>query len=223
MTEPPFLPPPDGPQDSPSHPPPPPGRVAGLVAKSGFVQYEPGRSIFDQSVVVYLSGETSGTWPNTQITDHVGRHLGQIRRTSGPLLSGHYGDFSLYDANGSEVLRIDARTPAFRVEFRIELTANGRYVMATFGSELTIEVNGQAVASISARSGRTSVETVRTILSEGGRQIGAIKSYKAGGRFMDCRVDSVMWVNPSVDGNLRRLLLAAPLVIASAEKVRRNN
>lgn len=60
-------------------------------------------------------------------------------------------------------------------------------------------------------------------LSEGGRQIGAIKSYKAGGRFMDYRVDSVMWVNPSVDGNLRRLLLAAPLVIASAEKVRRNN
>ncbi|MGI9598624.1 MAG: hypothetical protein ACR2QK_20835, partial [Acidimicrobiales bacterium] len=49
------------------------------MAKSGFVVYEGGRSIFDESVLVYLS-RPKNQWPDFDIVDHLGRALGASRR-----------------------------------------------------------------------------------------------------------------------------------------------
>ncbi len=88
--------------------PPPPGAAQGLVARAGFVVYEGGRSVFDESVLVYIAHHQR-SWPNAEVVDHVGRPLGAVRRRQNHGLLRTTPLFRITDPAGGKLFDVVAK------------------------------------------------------------------------------------------------------------------
>lgn len=202
--------------------PPPPGRAQRLVARAGFVVYEAGRSIFDEPVLVYLA-RTSTHWPDFDVVDHVGRVLGHARlqvRRSARLTA---GPITLFDPGGHRLLSVRPESKLFRFAYRISGVASADYVMRSLGSsELVIEAGNERLGSVLGRGFRGLSGSHLSLLDHDRRQVGEIRTFVEHRRLL-APVDSfVVRYEPALRGDLRRLSLAAPMVIALIRRARRS-
>ncbi len=200
--------------------PPPPNLAQQLVARSGFVLYEGGRSVFDESVLVYQAKHKS-SWPNCDITDHVGRTLGLIRR-QGRGGFAKQGPAAVFDPGGAELLRVAQGTKRFNFVFDVTGVASARYETSTIGGrEMVIEANNERFGSIRGPAYRGMTASTMEILDQNRNPVGGIRSISAGSSFSSWD-HYVMSIKPHVGGELRRLLIAAPLVIAFAKRAQQS-
>ena len=87
-----------------------------MVARSGFVVYEGGNSIFDESVLVFLA-RPRGALPGFDIFDHVGRPLGQASSSQRNPLFELDAETVYYDTDMNELLRVTATIGGFKSVF----------------------------------------------------------------------------------------------------------
>lgn len=213
--------PPVPPSPSSSGAPPPPGKAQQLVARSGFVLYEGGNSVFDESVLVYMA-KTKKQWPDADITDHVGRPLGavriQVRRSLQPV-----GPTAIFDPGGARILHVTRRTSFFNHSYDVTGVSQATYGGATIGGkELLIEANSERYGSIRGSSFRGLSGSRLEILDQDRNQVGAIRSFSANNSPFVSLDHYVMSIDPSVRGEFRRLLVVAPLIAAFVKRTQQN-
>ena len=192
-----------------------------MVARSGFVLYEGGRSVFDESVLVYLAGPKS-VWPDATITDHVGRMLGAVRMQVRRSFQAP-GPTGIFDTGGARVLHISRRTSFFSYSFDVSGVAHASYSGATIGGrELVMEANNERFGSVRGPSYRGLAGTHLEILDQDRNQVGAIRSFTTSTSIFRSTDDYVMSIDPSVHGEFRRLLVAAPVIAAFMKRIQQN-
>lgn len=190
------------------------------MARSGFVLYEGGRSVFDESVLVYLAKHKT-RWPDCDITDHVGRQLGAVRLQHRARWAGR-GPASVFDAGGSRLLHVMPRPSLFSFLFDVSGVAEGRYRSTSFtAKEMVIEANNERFGSIRGPSFQGMTATKMEILDQREQPVGAIRSMSAGSSFSSWD-HYVMSIDPQVSGEFRRLLVVAPLIAAFVKRTQRN-
>ncbi len=200
--------------------PPPPNKAQQLVARSGFVLYEGGRSVFDESVLVYLAKHKT-RWPDCDITDHVGRRLGAVRQKHRRRWVSN-SQTSVFDAGGSQLLHVTPRPGLFSFLFDVSGVANGRYRSTSITArELVIEANNERFGSIRGPSFQGMGAGKIEILDQREEPVGAIRSMSAGSSFSSWD-HYVMSIDPQVGGDFRRLLVAAPLIASLVKRTQRN-
>jgi hypothetical protein len=192
--------------------PPAPGFAQQLVARSGFVVYEGGRTVFDESVLVYRA-RTRKHWPDFDISDHVGRALAVVRVQGPRSLLGQRRPSEILDLGGSRLLRVRPINKMFSQTFEISGVANAHFVAKGSGRTATIEANGERFGAVAGSSFRGMANSQLSIVDHADRQVGVIKSYRRGGLMR--RVDDyVVSIEPTLRGPLRRSILAIPTVVA---------
>ncbi|MGB5758878.1 MAG: hypothetical protein WBM50_18340 [Acidimicrobiales bacterium] len=211
------IPPPPGPTTD--GPIPPPGRAQRLVAGSGFVVYERGRSIFDESVLVYLarSGRDIGHF---DVVDHVGRPLGASRPEERLQFFTPRRSTVLIDPGGSELLRVVAERGWMKYVFAVSGVANARFETASAGlSELRITSNGERFGGVIGRGIRGLAATDLAILDHNGIEVGRIRVHRR--QIWSPARDYVVSTKPGRRDELRRLIPAVPVVLATLREFRR--
>ena len=177
--------------------------------------------MFDESVLVYLAAPKK-QWPDAKVTDHVGRMLGAVRiqvrrsfQSAGPT--------AILDPGGARVLHIARRTSFFNFTFDVSGVANATYGGATMGGrELVIEANNERFGSVRGPSYRGLSGNHLEILDPDRNQVGAIRSFSTGTSLFTTSDDYVMSIDPSVRGEFRRLLVAAPVIAAFMKRTQQN-
>ena len=191
--------------------PPPPNRSQQLVSRSGFVVYEGGRTIFDESVLVFLS-KPGHNRVEFDVTDHVGRRLGATRLVRpANVLALNPGPVNIFDPGGSQLLRVTNRSAIFSATYGVSGTANGEYRSTNLGSwNLSIEANNEPFGSLVGKVFDPQRAHI-SILDHDRQPVGKMRNFGDGGVF-GSRRDYVLSVDPAVRGEFRRLLIAAPVV-----------
>lgn len=179
----------------------PPGKVAELVARSGFVQYEPGRSLLEEDILVFVAG-TKSDWPSCTITNQFGQPIGSTYKEKArwPIVIPEIG---MRAGSSGELLRVRPRS-----SYVISGIADGSYKPAVLGGGFEIETReGELVGSVSGTN------MSRKIWDHNAETVGGIEMFDASEGFGDHRQDHVLWLHPSLTGPARFLMMAAPLVI----------
>ncbi len=211
------VPPPPGPTTG--GPIPPPGRAQHLVASSGFVVYEAGRSIFDESVLVYLA---RSRWDlgDFDVVDHVGRPLGASRSEEARQFLTPSRATVLIDPGGSELLRVVAERGWMKFVFAVGGVANARFETASAGlSELRITSNAERFGCVVGQGVRGLAASELAILDHHRLEVGRIRVHRR--RSWSPARDYVVSMKPGQRDELRRLLPAVPLVLARLRETRR--
>jgi hypothetical protein len=203
-------------------PPPPPGKAQQLVARSGFVLYEGGNSVFDESVLVYMAKPSKKMWPDADITDHVGKPLGAVRMQTRRSFQSA-GPTTVFDHGGTRILHILRKTSFFNYSYEVTGVSEGAYGGATIGGkELLIEANNERYGSVRGPSFRGLGSSRLEILDQDRNQVGAIRSFRASTSPFVSLNHYVMSVDPSVRGEFRRLLVAAPVIAEFVKRTQQN-
>jgi len=203
--------------------PPPPGPAQRLVAKAGFTLYEAGNSIFDEPILVYLA-TSARRRDDFTVTDHIDRPLGATRALGNPGPFAKVVPTEIVDPRGSSVLSIRQSSHRgwskwFRLIYEISGVANGMYTMSSVGSrELTLEANSEPFGYIHGAGFRGLAGKHLTLLDHDRRAVGDVRVFVEQRNPFHRTVSHVISFDPALGGELRRLLVAAPVVI---EAVRR--
>ncbi|MGH1492742.1 MAG: hypothetical protein ACRBK7_25670 [Acidimicrobiales bacterium] len=219
--------------------PPPPGLAERLVAQSGFVVYEGGNSLFNETVLVYLAKPRKER-PDFDIFDHVGRPVGISRLQNRRFNVGSHGTTVMYDAGMNETLRVKPTFTPLSMTFAVSGVASGRVIGGgnRFG-DLVIgpdvqtakpgpyrvaptkaTVHGpvpnvmQHYGSIAGPKLRGLTASSLMILDQQKNQVGQIRVFSEGRWFSRVR-HYVMSIEPTVKGELRRLLITVPTIITT--------
>jgi hypothetical protein len=191
----------------------PPGKVEALVAKSGFTVYEPGRNLFDEPLMVYLARPRS-QWPNFDIYNHTGRILGASRSKRRNSLTQIRAATNYYDRRMNQILRVQPHPGAFKLTFEVTGVANAEVVstMSRFG-DLIIQANNEPYGMLDSPPLLGMSATYIKILDLHKNQVGAIRTFRTDALFR--RTDNyVVSIDPQVRGELRRVLITVPTMIA---------
>lgn len=207
------------PYSRPEVPPPPPGPAQRLAARAGVVLYEGGNSLFDEPVLVYLP-RPGNRWSGLTIYDHVDRLLGFTKKLGSP------GPFTvnvaagITDARGTSVLEVRPRPKLFRFNYDVSGVANGRYTMSSVGSqELILEANNEPFGYVRGQGLRGLSGRILTVLDRDRHEVGQLRVFPDHRNLFRLSISYVLSLDPGLDGELRRLLVAAPVVV---EGVRRS-
>ena len=199
--------------------PPPPGPAQRLVAKAGFGLYEGGNSIFDEPILVYLATPAK-RWAEFAITDHVDRRLGATRKLGTPGPFAINVPTEIVDTLGSSLVSIHATSKLFRYTYEVSGVANGIYTMPSIGSrELTLEANNEPFGYIRGSGFRGLGGKTLTLFDHDRREVGEVRVFVERRNPFRRTISHVVSFDPALGGELRRLLIAAPVVI---EGVRRS-
>jgi hypothetical protein len=203
----------------PDVPPPPPGPAQRLAARAGVVVYEGGNSLFDEPVLVYLP--RAGTrWSGLTIHDHVDRVLGYTEKIGNPGAFTVNVAMRVADARGTGVLEVRAQPKIFRFIYEVSGVANGRYTMGTVGSqELSLEANNERFGYIKGQGFRGLAGKVLTIFDHDQQKVGELRAFVDHKNLFRQSVSYVLSVDPGLGGELRRMLVGAPIVV---EGIRRS-
>lgn len=207
------LPPPQPPPVPPEAEPPDPSRAQDLVARSGFTVYEPGRTVFDQPVLVYLP-RRGKRWSDFDIVDHVGRPLAREVKTKDPRLLSVGVPSRIVDTYNNPILEIRPKSGRFlSTDFEVLGAANGMFSQrVTLASRLTIEANAEPFGAIIG--GRLSGFSGNMEIEDHDKNIvGEIRQYRLTRNPFSMDKALVMGIDPLLRGELRRLLVAAPPIL----------
>ena len=207
--QPPSSMPPESRPSTPGDDPPPPGAAQGLVARAGFVVYEGGRSVFDESVLVYIAHHQR-SWPNAEVVDHVGRPLGAVRRRQTHGLLRTTPLFRVTDPAGGKLFDIVAKN---RLLSRRYVVTGVAAVTFRF-PEQTITAGEEPVGSIDGKLIGASDQRF-TVLDNGNKAVAVIQRYSRGNRWVR-DYDYVTSIDPVLRGELRRAIIAAPVALEQA-------
>lgn len=209
----------DAPFPRPDGVPPPPGPAQRLVAKAGFSVYEGGSSIFSEPVLVYLSKRVR-RWPDFEVFDYIDRPLAITRKAGNPGPLALNGTTALHDMGGAPLVTIAPESKLFRHNYLVSGVANGLYTMSTIGSrELTIEANNEPFGYISGQGFKGLGGRNLTVFDHNRQEVAAIRVFVESRSLIHRTISHVISIDPNLSGELRRLLVAAPVVI---EGVRRS-
>jgi hypothetical protein len=208
-----------GSDPSPEDRQPPPGRAQGLVARSGAVVYEEGRSLFDEPVLVYLGSSTGGSGVRFAVQDHVGQARGWCRAEPRRGLAVNLAT-EVFDVGPAPVLRVRPRPFRPRRSYRIEGVATALVNSSLGGRELSLEADGERLGLLRG-SGLRGVNAAEIqILDHADRRVGRIWTGRERVGLLSRAQSYVLDVEPGLRGELRRLLAAAPVVIESIRRAR---
>lgn len=196
------------------NPPPPPGKAERLVAQSGFVVYEGGSSLFDESVLVYVA-RTRDLWPEFDIYDHVGRPLGYSRNVpdSGPVLLERWSQdrSAYYDHGHNELLRV---ANSGNSVFNVTGGATCRVVSEWKNmGNMIISANNEPYGAVVGPRYRGLTDSTLRILDARQAQVGAIKVLEEG-RWPNSIRHYVVSVEAGLRGELRSIAIAVPTMVA---------
>ncbi|MEM7272894.1 MAG: hypothetical protein AAF547_07435 [Actinomycetota bacterium] len=199
--------------------PPAPNRAQALVAKAGYTVYEAGRTLFDQPVLVYLPRKAR-RWPDYDIVDHVGRPLGAELKVGTPSPFEVTAPSRIVDSFGSPVLEIRPSRHLLRTEFAITGVATGSFVVKGLeGSRVSIEANRERFGMIrSSRLQGLGVGEAR-VEDDAGNVVGRIRHLRTSRNPFRRQPAWVIGLDPMLRGPLRRLVVAAPSVLAAVRRV----
>lgn len=197
---------------------PPVGVVRRLVERSGFVVYEPGTTLFNESVLVYVARPKRREWPGFDVYDHLGRPMATIRREVASRLSTTRGPCNLFDRDGARLLRIEPRFHPFKPVIDVSGIAEARFSSGTtIFAGLTISANREPFGRISGDRLRGLHGRGFTIQDHNRTPVGAIR-IDGDGLFRKHVESYVVRLDTGLDGPLRRLILAAPPVLAMVRR-----
>ena len=209
----------DPPLPSPGPAPGPPNLAQRLVANAGFAVYEGGTGLFDEPVLVYV-GVGRMAPMEFSIHDHVGQQRGASARPEATSLF-RTPPVQLRDLAGQVVMEVHRRWMIFAPNiYRVEGCASGLFELVWKESglfqnhyELRVTTNDTPVCVIRGHGFVGDPKGHFTAFDQENRQVAvfipSVESVRK--RRTTCYVASI---DPNVGGDLRRLLVAAPLVIA---------
>ncbi len=204
----------ESPGDIPPPSPPPPGRAEKLVAQSGFVVYEGGNSVFDESLLVYIA-RPHKQWPDFDVCDHVGRPLAYSRSERRSSMFKRRNPVVYYDQRMNQILHIRSTMGGFSMAFEVSGVANCRVSGGpTRMGRLVIEANNEQYGTIIGSRMRGMLASSIEIVDDRENRIAAIRSFGDGGLFSKVW-HYVMSIEPGLRGELRRTLVGVPSIIAT--------
>ena len=181
--------------------------------------YEGGSSLFDEPVLVYLP--RAGTrWSGLTIHNHVDRVLGFTQKIGNPGAFTVNVAMRVADAGGNQVMEVCARPKIFRFIYEVSGVANGRYTMTTVGTqELSLEANNEQFGFIKGQGLRGLGGKFLTVFDHDRQEVGELRAFVDHKNLFRQSVSYVLSVDPGLGGELRRMLVAAPIVV---EGIRRS-
>ncbi len=187
--------------------PPPPNLAQQLVSQAGFAVYEGGHSMFDEPVLVFLA-RPKRSWPDFDVTDHVGRGLGfaQVSVRRGMVLTRRS---DVMDTSGTSVLGIKPKV-GFSLSFTVSGVANASLRARSPG--LVIETGGMRIGAVGGSRFLGLGGDRLTLLDDQERPVGTFRSFKRGGLF-DRVDDFVVSLDRKCPDYLRDLVPALPTII----------
>ncbi|MGI9597624.1 MAG: hypothetical protein ACR2QK_15785, partial [Acidimicrobiales bacterium] len=159
---------------------------------------------------------------------HVGRALGasrrQVPRTFSPL-----GGFvtksrsAVFDPAGARLLDVRPGGQLFKLSYAVTGVATGHYITPSIGpTKLSIGADNEPYGSIVGRGFKWIHDPTLTILDHDDQPVGAIRSFPRRNNWSPT-VDYVLSVKPTLRGELRRLLIAAPTVVAMVRRAQQQS
>lgn len=191
--------------------PPPPGLAQKLVAKAGAVVYESGNSMFDESVLVYVA-QLSGLNRSAdfEIVDHLGRGLGWTRRVPGKGRWTANRSVGVYDGGGTKVLHANGRRS---FGFSVELSGVAAATVKLEGrSRLTLTSGRESYGALSGGGWLGYASSHLVLIDHRDTEVGSVRRIRFG-RLGAHRTHYVVSFKPGLRGELRRLAVAAPVII----------
>ena len=216
----------DPPLPSSGHEPGPPNLAQRLVAKAGQTVYEGGTGLFDEPVLVYVGVGRMAPMEFT-IHDHVGGRRGTSDRKKATSPFRSAPPINLRDGDGKTVLEFHRQWMIFAPNiYRVEGIVSAIFELVGAGTallgnrddvQLRVTVKDESVCVIRGHGFVGEPGGYFTAFDGENRQVATIKPSveSVGKRRTTCYVSSI---KPDVGGELRRLLVAAPLVIAGIGK-----
>lgn len=200
--------------------PPHPVRAQELVARAGVVVYESGRSLFDESVLVHLV-RSRRYWSDFDVVDHVGRGLGGTRLdVSRGWFSRLVGTTVLLDHADVAVLEVEPGRKFYGSPFRVRGVVDARLEILRFGFRgFKIMIGEQEVGSVVGSGFRGALSSTLRLLDRGGVQVGTIRVFRRWAIWSGA-ADMVVSVDPGLQGDLRRVVPAIPIVLANIRQAR---
>jgi hypothetical protein len=191
-----------------------------LVAKSGFTVYEPGASVFDESVLVFLA-TMHDDWPDYQVLDHVGRPLAYSKflgRDEKPW-SRHRSPTVFSDPLNNEIFQLLAKSGFGDLSFEVSGVSSGQLVRTNKrDAHLTLMANKEPYGAVAGGMLTGLSASELRIFDDAKREVGAIRRFREGTRGR--KVDNyVVSIQPGLRGELRRMLVVVPTVITTALKL----
>lgn len=176
--------------------------------------YESGRSVFDESVLVYLV-RSRRYWADFDVVDHVGRPLAGTRLDGRSKLFSRLRTTVLLDPAGGAVFEVVPAQTHLGSPFRVRGVTDARLDVMRLGFRgVRIKVGGEGVGSV-VGTGLRGVRGARLgILNSGQVQVGTIEVFRRWGIWSSA-ADMVVSVGPGLEGDLRRIVPIVPIVLAN--------
>lgn len=197
--------------------PPPPNFAQGLVARSGAVVYEGGRSVFDESVMVYRARQKK-QWPGFDVVDHVGRPLAVILAQGQSTMFTVMRRVIVMDLGGSPLLTVQPANKLFSNLFDVSGVASATFTKKGSGRKMSIMSNNERFGVIAGSAISGLLSDRLTILDDREQEVAVVRSFRRGRRMSQVH-DFVVSVDPALRGPLRRLLIAAPPILAVVRRL----
>lgn len=199
--------------------PPPPGPAQALAAKLGYTVYEGGGSIFSAPVLVFL-GRDRGKPSEYDVFDHVDRPLGYCRQLPGSMLRVE-SPCQIYDPFHAPLLQARPTSGLFRISYQINGVTSALFTGPVIvGKEITIERNSEPFGYVRGPGPAAKPAARAEVLDHNRQPVAELRVIEERTLFAVKRRDMVINIDPMLGGELRRLLIALPMVM---DQIRQRN